>query len=188
MHARRLHDIVSLPGVLHRVPRAGRFGAVHTARRSAAPVFHDSCDARHPRGGSVAIGDRHAVARPESAISPAHANRPVDPSDLVVCLGDGSPRLRPALPAHLAAVARARNSSNPLNLLNPVTAIYTCVMRAPLLAALLLLALAGNAAAQVGRVTGTVKDERGDPIRGATIIAENPDASPSSFTASTDDK
>jgi Flp pilus assembly protein TadD len=61
-------------------------------------------------------------------------------------------------------------------------------MRAPFLAAWLLLALAGNASAQVGRVTGTVKDERGDPIRGATIIAENPDASPSSFTASTDDK
>jgi len=61
-------------------------------------------------------------------------------------------------------------------------------MRASFFAAWLLLALAGNAAAQVGRVTGTVKDERGDPIRGATIIAENLDASPSSFTASTDDK
>jgi Flp pilus assembly protein TadD len=61
-------------------------------------------------------------------------------------------------------------------------------MRAPFIAACLLLALAGDAAAQAGRVTGTVKDERGDPIRGATIIAENLDASPSSFTASTDDK
>ncbi len=61
-------------------------------------------------------------------------------------------------------------------------------MRAPFIAAWLLLALAGDVAAQAGRVTGTVKDERGDPIRGATIIAENADASPSSFTASTDDK
>ena len=51
-------------------------------------------------------------------------------------------------------------------------------MRAPFLAAWLLLALAGNAAAQVGRVTGTVKDEARRPDPGATIIAENPDASP----------
>ena len=60
-------------------------------------------------------------------------------------------------------------------------------MRAYLLAAVLLIALAGSAAAQTGRVTGVVKDDRGDPIKGATIIAENPDASPSSFTASTDE-
>ena len=61
-------------------------------------------------------------------------------------------------------------------------------MRAPFIAACLVFALAGDAAAQSGRVTGMVKDEQGDPIRGATIIAENLDASPSSFTASTDDK
>ena len=61
-------------------------------------------------------------------------------------------------------------------------------MRAPFIAACLLFALAADAAAQSGRVTGQVKDERGDPIKGATIIAENLDASPSSFTASTDDK
>jgi Flp pilus assembly protein TadD len=61
-------------------------------------------------------------------------------------------------------------------------------MRAPFIAAGLLIALAGDVAAQAGRVTGTVKDEQGDPIRGATIIAENLDASPSSFTASSDDK
>ena len=34
----------------------------------------------------------------------------------------------------------------------------------------------------------TVKDEAGQPIKGATITAENPNASPSSFTATTDDK
>ena len=61
-------------------------------------------------------------------------------------------------------------------------------MRSYLLAALLLVALAGHAAAQSGRMTGVVKDDRGDPVKGATVIAENPDASPSSFTAGTDDK
>ncbi len=49
-------------------------------------------------------------------------------------------------------------------------------------------ALAASAAAQTGRVGGTVKDESGQPIKGATITAENPNASPSSFTATTDDK
>ena len=55
-------------------------------------------------------------------------------------------------------------------------------------AALLLVACAGYAAAQTGRVGGVVKDEMGQPIKGATITAENPSASPSSFTATTDDK
>src|SRR5262249_43668723 len=50
------------------------------------------------------------------------------------------------------------------------------------------MALAAGAAAQTGRVGGTVKDEAGQPIKGATITAENPAASPSSFTATTDDK
>lgn len=44
------------------------------------------------------------------------------------------------------------------------------------------------AAAQTGRVGGTVKDEKGQPIKGATVVAENPNASPSSFTATTDDR
>jgi TolA-binding protein len=56
------------------------------------------------------------------------------------------------------------------------------------LAALLVAALSGSAAAQTGRVGGIVKDEAGQPIKGATITAENPNASPSSFTATTDDK
>jgi tetratricopeptide (TPR) repeat protein len=51
----------------------------------------------------------------------------------------------------------------------------------------MLLASAAPLAAQ-GRVTGIVRDERGEPVRGATIIAENPDASPSSFTSSSDDR
>ena len=44
------------------------------------------------------------------------------------------------------------------------------------------------AAAQTGRIGGTIKDGNGQPIKGATVVAENPNASPSSFTATTDDK
>jgi predicted TPR repeat methyltransferase len=44
------------------------------------------------------------------------------------------------------------------------------------------------AAAQTGRIGGQVKDTQGQPLKGATITAENPSASPSSFTATTDDK
>jgi tetratricopeptide (TPR) repeat protein len=57
-----------------------------------------------------------------------------------------------------------------------------------LTAALAILLLAVPAAAQTGRVGGQVKDESGQPIKGATVTAENPNASPSSFTATTDDK
>src|SRR3982074_3219914 len=56
------------------------------------------------------------------------------------------------------------------------------------LAAVMVATLAANAAAQTGRVGGTAKDESGQPIKGATVTAENPNASPSSFTATTDDK
>ena len=55
-------------------------------------------------------------------------------------------------------------------------------------AALLVAALAATASAQTGRVGGLVKDDAGQPIKGATVTAENPNASPSSFTATTDDK
>ena len=48
--------------------------------------------------------------------------------------------------------------------------------------------MCGVAAAQTGRVGGTVKDESGQPVKGATVTAQNPNASPSSFTATTDDK
>jgi tetratricopeptide (TPR) repeat protein len=44
------------------------------------------------------------------------------------------------------------------------------------------------ASAQTGRIGGTVKDDKGQPIKGATVIAENPSASPSSFNATTDDR
>jgi tetratricopeptide (TPR) repeat protein len=55
-----------------------------------------------------------------------------------------------------------------------------------LVAALIVSAL--PAAAQTGRVGGTIKDEKGQPIKGATVTAENPQSSPSSFTATTDDR
>jgi tetratricopeptide (TPR) repeat protein len=51
-----------------------------------------------------------------------------------------------------------------------------------------LVATALPAAAQTGRVGGTVKDTEGKPIRGATVTAENPSSSPSTFTATTDDR
>jgi tetratricopeptide (TPR) repeat protein len=57
-----------------------------------------------------------------------------------------------------------------------------------ILAAVSVLAYAGSAAAQVGRVGGTVKDDTGNPIKGATVMAENQASSPNSFTATTDDK
>ena len=47
---------------------------------------------------------------------------------------------------------------------------------------------AAPASAQVGRIGGTIKDQNGQPIKGATVTAENPSASPSSFTATTDDR
>lgn len=50
--------------------------------------------------------------------------------------------------------------------------------------AVMLIAL--PAAAQTGRVGGTIKDDKGQPVKGATVVAENPSASPSSFTATTD--
>src|SRR5258705_7136799 len=55
-----------------------------------------------------------------------------------------------------------------------------------LVAAVMLSAL--PASAQTGRVGGQIKDTQGQPIKGATVTAENPQASPSSFTATTDDK
>jgi len=56
------------------------------------------------------------------------------------------------------------------------------------LAALFLVAIAGSANAQGSRVVGTVKDETGQPIKGATLSLENPDAIPRSFTATSDDR
>jgi tetratricopeptide (TPR) repeat protein len=54
-------------------------------------------------------------------------------------------------------------------------------------AALLVAGLASPAVAQIGRVGGVVKDEAGQPLKGATITAENRNIG-QSFTATTDDK
>ncbi|MDP3716535.1 MAG: tetratricopeptide repeat protein [Acidobacteriota bacterium] len=62
----------------------------------------------------------------------------------------------------------------------------TIFSAAALVVALVVSAL--PAAAQTGRVGGTIKDPQGQPLKGATVTAENPAASPSSFTATTDDK
>ena len=48
--------------------------------------------------------------------------------------------------------------------------------------------VARTASAQVARVSGIVRDESGQPLKGATIRAENPDAPLGLFTAATDDK
>ena len=44
------------------------------------------------------------------------------------------------------------------------------------------------AMAQTGRIGGLVRDDKGQPLKGATVVAENPSASPPSFSATTDDK
>ena len=62
----------------------------------------------------------------------------------------------------------------------------TFLSAAALVAALVVSAV--PAAAQTGRIGGTVKDQNNQPLKGATVTAENPNASPSSFTATTDDK
>jgi tetratricopeptide (TPR) repeat protein len=62
------------------------------------------------------------------------------------------------------------------NVLTTVALVAACVVSA------------APASAQTGRVGGTVKDTNSQPLKGATVTAENPQASPSSFTATTDDK
>ncbi|HVC21325.1 MAG TPA: tetratricopeptide repeat protein [Vicinamibacterales bacterium] len=54
------------------------------------------------------------------------------------------------------------------------------------LVALCVIGFAGPAFAQIGRVGGSVKDPSGKPVAGATVTAQNPNASPSSFTTKTD--
>ncbi len=61
----------------------------------------------------------------------------------------------------------------------------SCLSRLALAA--LVFGIAATAAAQPGRVGGIVRDENGDPVKGATITAENENIG-SSFTATTDDK
>lgn len=62
------------------------------------------------------------------------------------------------------------------------------VARLACVPALCLVAPDTAALAQTGRVNGTVRDDAGKPLRGATVIARNPDATPSSYTATTDDR
>lgn len=56
------------------------------------------------------------------------------------------------------------------------------------LGVLLVVAAAGSAMAQAGRVVGVVRDEATQAIKGATLTFENSDASPVSFTATSDEK
>ena len=62
-----------------------------------------------------------------------------------------------------------------------------CLHVVSLLGALRVL-FAGDAAAQIGRVGGVVKDEDGQPIKGATDHRGKREHRPDSFTATTDDK
>jgi Tfp pilus assembly protein PilF len=55
------------------------------------------------------------------------------------------------------------------------------------MSALAVLAVCGSAAAQNGRVNGIVREEGGQPLKGATVTAENLSIG-QSFTATTDDK
>ena len=48
--------------------------------------------------------------------------------------------------------------------------------------------LVAPAAAQSGRASGTVRDQAGKPIRGATVRADNPAAYPGKVTSTSDDK
>ena len=56
-----------------------------------------------------------------------------------------------------------------------------------ILGVLAVVAVSGTAAAQNGRVNGIVREEGGQPLKGATVTAENPNVG-QSFTATTDDK
>src|SRR5215471_5854950 len=55
-------------------------------------------------------------------------------------------------------------------------------------ATVLFTTIAGSALAQGSRVVGIVKDDTGQPIKGATLSLENPDAIPRNFTATSDDR
>ncbi len=48
-------------------------------------------------------------------------------------------------------------------------------------------AMPDPALAQIGRVAGTVQDDEGRPIKGVSVRAENPDATPNVFSTTTDD-
>jgi tetratricopeptide (TPR) repeat protein len=60
--------------------------------------------------------------------------------------------------------------------------------RAVAVAAVLVVAIAADGRAQIGRLAGTVVDDTGRPLKGATITAENRDQRRSTFTSSSDGK
>jgi tetratricopeptide (TPR) repeat protein len=57
-----------------------------------------------------------------------------------------------------------------------------------MLALVLVVAAAAVPDAQVIRVAGTIKDDAGAPVRGASIVAENPDHNPPRLTTTSNDK
>ena len=63
-------------------------------------------------------------------------------------------------------------------------------MRKPFFSFLIVLLAAGTVAptalAQQGRLSGVVQDAEGNPIEGATVVAEKPDAIVSRFEQNTD--
>lgn len=61
-------------------------------------------------------------------------------------------------------------------------------MRALGASGLVFVLCASVAHAQIGRVAGTITDEEGRPVKGATIVAENREQAPSTFTSSSDPK
>jgi carboxypeptidase family protein len=61
-------------------------------------------------------------------------------------------------------------------------------MRALVAAGFVFMLCAGVAHAQIGRVAGTITDGDGRPVKGATIVAENREQVPSTFTSSSDAK
>ncbi|MEQ1912252.1 MAG: carboxypeptidase-like regulatory domain-containing protein, partial [Vicinamibacterales bacterium] len=65
--------------------------------------------------------------------------------------------------------------------------LHRCFVTQAILGALAVIALSGTAAAQNGRVNGIVREEGGQPLKGATVTAENTNVG-QSFTATTDDK
>ena len=58
--------------------------------------------------------------------------------------------------------------------------------RAALVLASVVLLIAVDARAQIGRVAGAITDEDGRPIKGASVVAENRDQAPSTFTSTSD--
>lgn len=61
-------------------------------------------------------------------------------------------------------------------------------MRLSILVLAITAVFATLAGAQVARISGTVKTDQGQPIKGAVVTARNPGAQPNEFTSATNDK